>query len=134
MARLLTVLSIMLAPLLVLSLLLRGEPVARIAERLGRPPPLWLEKPGRTRKTKPPTVLWFHGASVGEVRAVLPLVLDFAGRLAAGDRVLVTVQSAQGYGVAAEALQRSRRLRLLWLPWIIPASWRGSAGAIVCVD
>ena len=104
MARLLTVLSIMLAPLLVLSLLLRGEPVARIAERLGRPPPLWLEKPGRTRKTKPPTVLWFHGASVGEVRAVLPLVLDFAGRLAAGDRVLVTVQSAQGYGVAAEAL------------------------------
>ncbi len=107
MARLLTllsVLSVLLAPLLALGLRLRGEPAARIAERLARVSLAKMEQEENTKATDAPEVLWFHGASVGEVRALLPLVLHYANRAKAGEGVLVTVQSAQGYAVASQAL------------------------------
>ena len=98
-------LSVLLAPLLVLGLRLRGEPAARTAERLARRSPAKMEQAENTKATDAPEVLWFHGASVGEVRALLPLVLHYANRAEAGEGVLLTVQSAQGYAVAAQALE-----------------------------
>ena len=104
MARLLTLLSVLLAPLLVLGLRLRGEPAARTDERLAGRSPAKMEQAEKTKATDAREVLWFHGASVGEVRALLPLVLHYANRAEAGEGVLVTVQSAQGYAVATQAL------------------------------
>ena len=98
-------LSVLLAPLLVLGLRLRGEPAARTAERLARRSPAKMEQSENAKATEAPEVLWFHGASVGEVRALLPLVLHYADRFQAGAGVLLTVQSAQGYAVAAQALE-----------------------------
>ena len=104
MLTLLSVLSVLLAPLLALGLRLRGEPAARTAERLARVSHAKMEQAENTKATDAPEVLWFHGASVGEVRALLPLVLHYANRAEAGEGVLVTVQSAQGYAVATQAL------------------------------
>ena len=104
MLTLLSVLSVLLAPLLALGLRLRGEPAARTAERLARVSLAKMEQAENTKATDAPEVLWFHGASVGEVRALLPLVLHYANRAEAGEGVLVTVQSAQGYAVASQAL------------------------------
>jgi len=101
---LLSVLSVLLAPLLALGLRLRGEPAARTAERLARVSLAKMEQAANTNATDAPEVLWFHGASVGEVRALLPLVLYYANRTETGEGVLVTVQSAQGYAVASQAL------------------------------
>jgi len=64
-----------------------------------------MEQAENAKATEAPEVLWFHGASVGEVRALLPLVLHYADRFQAGAGVLLTVQSAQGYAVAAQALE-----------------------------
>ena len=71
---LLSMLSVLLAPLLALGLRLRGEPAARTAERLARVSLAKMEQAENTKATDAPEVLWFHGASVGEVRALLPLV------------------------------------------------------------
>ncbi|MEC8154935.1 MAG: glycosyltransferase N-terminal domain-containing protein, partial [Pseudomonadota bacterium] len=116
MARLLTLLSVLLAPLLVLGLRLRGEPAARTAERLARRSPAKMERAENTKATDAPAVLWFHGASVGEVRALLPLVLHYANRAEAGEGVLVTVQSAQGYAVATQALEACPQVAVAMAP------------------
>ena len=116
MARLLILLSVLLAPLLVLGLRLRGEPVARTAERLARRSPEKLERAEDTKATDAREVLWFHGASVGEVRALLPLVLQYAEGFQAGECVLVTVQSAQGYAIAARSLDAHPRAAVAMAP------------------
>jgi len=116
MARLLSLLSILLAPLLVLGLRLRGEPPVRIAERLAQRSLAEMEQSENSTATDAPEVLWFHGASVGEVRALLPLVLHYAERFQAGECVLVTVQSAQGYTIAARALDAHPRAAVAMAP------------------
>lgn len=69
-------------PLIALGLRVRGEAPDRIAQRLGR---LSTAKTG----------LWFHAASVGELRALAPLLDHF------GDQVgLLTLQSQQGLDTA----------------------------------
>ena len=116
MARLLTLLSVLLAPLLVLGLRLRGEPAARTDERLAGRSPAKMEQAEKTKATDAREVLWFHGASVGEVRALLPLVLHYANRAEAGEGVLVTVQSTQGYAVATQALEACPQVAVAMAP------------------
>lgn len=116
MAHLLTLLSWLLVPLLAVGLRLRGEPAARTAERLARGSLAKMEQAENTKATDAPEVLWFHGASVGEVRALLPLVLHYANRSEACEGVLLTVQSAQGYAVATQALDGQPRVAVAMAP------------------
>ena len=86
-------LTSLLSPLAGLVLLLRGESLRRTGERFGQGLPPAPAAP----------VLWFHAASVGEFRAIKPLILrDWGGP------VVVTVQSRQGLATAqAEAGDRA---------------------------
>ena len=67
--------------------LVRGDGLARVRERFGF-------VPRHRSKT-----LWFHAASVGEFRALRPLILRDWGRA-----VVVTVQSRQGLALARREL------------------------------
>ena len=79
--RLLTFIS---APAALLIFLMRGDGLARVWDRLGL-------GPGRKEKA-----LWFHAASVGEFRALKPLILrDWRVP------VVVTVQSRQAFALAS---------------------------------
>ena len=82
--RLITLLA---APFVALALLMRGDGVETVGHRLGL-------VPGKARGP-----LWFHAASVGEFRALKPLILMDWGR-----DVVVTVQSRQGLAVARREL------------------------------
>ncbi len=75
------------APFVALALLLRGDGFRTVGHRLGF-------VPSKARAT-----LWFHAASVGEFRALQPLIeMDW-------DRdVVVTLQSRQGLAVARQDL------------------------------
>lgn len=75
------------APLAALVFLLRGDGPVRVGERLGF-------VPRQDRKT-----LWFHAASVGEFRALKPLILRDWGM-----PVVVSVQSRQGLALARQEL------------------------------
>ena len=75
------------SPLAALVFLVRGDGLARVQERFGF-------VPRHRSKT-----LWFHAASVGEFRALRPLILRDWGRA-----VVVTVQSRQGLALARREL------------------------------
>ena len=81
------VLTAISAPLAALVFLVRGDGLARVRERLGLVP--------RTSSGS----LWFHAASVGEFRALRPLILREWGM-----PVVVTVQSRQGQALARREL------------------------------
>jgi 3-deoxy-D-manno-octulosonic-acid transferase len=92
--RLLSAAATPLAPLLLSQRLKRGkEHRARLAERRGE---------ARIARPRGPLV-WLHGASVGEIAAVLPLVERIAAR---GLNVLVTSGTVTSGGLAEQRLPR----------------------------
>lgn len=80
----------LLAPLVVLGLLLRGHGLPSVVQRLGFVP------------VQRAPVLWFHAASVGEFRALLPLISRSWEQ-----SVVLTVQSKQALITAREHLPAS---------------------------
>ena len=77
----------LVSPLLAAVMLLRGDGWQQVCQRLGFVPP-------QRAKT-----LWFHAASVGEFRALHPLICRDWGR-----PVVLTVQSRQGLDTARQEL------------------------------
>jgi len=84
-----------------------------LAERFGRVPADWWPTPGAGAVAE---TIWVHAASVGEVRAAIPLVGELL-RLRPAARVIVSTFTASGRRIARQTLvDGGPRVRSLLLP------------------
>jgi len=101
----------LLFPLVLVAYLARPRTRARFSERLG----VW--------QLPPQEVIWFHGASVGEVNGLIPLI-ERTRQAAPGVRILLTAGTVTGLERGAPYVDETRVLPIDH-PWCLRRALRG---------
>ena len=104
-------LGTLLFPLVIVVYLARARTRARLSERLG-----WWRFP-------PQEVIWFHGASVGEINGLIPII-ERTRQAVPGARLLLTSGTMTGLQRGASYVDETRVLPIDH-PWCIRLALRG---------